>query len=446
MERAIVIGASISGLLMARVLADHFTQVIIIERDILPTAPEPRKGVPQGRHLHVLLAHGRDLLEGFFPGLTQELMDQGALVGDLSESVIWFSEGAYTRNFHSGLVSIQVSRPLLEGAIYQRLCALPNVNILENHDATALVTLPTGAGTDVRVSGVRVVDRNGPEPIETPLEANLVVDAGGRGSRSLAWLESLGYARPEEERIKMGLSYTTRIFRRRPEHAQGRNPVVIMPSFNNRRGGVMLAVEGNRWIAGLVGYLGDAAPPDLEGFIEFAGSLDAPDFFDIVKTAEPLGEASQYKYPASQRRRYEKLTHFPDGFLVCGDALCSFNPIYGQGMTTAANEAVILDECLRIGLPGIARRFFRRASRLLDSPWSISAGSDLSYPEVEGKRNPSMRLVGLYLTRLLLAAREDNVLNLVFQRVTNLIEPPTSLFRPNIVLRVLLRSLNPKIR
>ena len=334
-------------------------------------------------------------------------------------------------------MSMQVSRPLLEGTIYRRLCAVPNVTILENHDASGLVSTPTGSGKDMRVTGVRVVDRAQSEPVEKLLEADLVVDAGGRGSRSLAWLEGLGYARPEEEHIKVNLSYTTREFRRLPEHAQGHNPVVIMPSFNNRRSGVMLAVEGNRWIVSQSGYLGDAAPPDLEGFIEYARSLDAPDVYDVIRTAEPLGEASQYKYPASQRRHFEKLTRFPEGILVCGDALCSFNPIYGQGMTTAASEAVLLDECLRAGLPGIAKRFFRRASRLLDSPWSIAAGSDLVYPEVEGKRVPAMRLVRRYLARLLLVAQEDTLVNTAFQRVTNFIDPPTNLFRPNIFLRVM---------
>jgi hypothetical protein len=199
----------------------------------------------------------------------------------------------------------------------------------------------------------------------------------------------------------------------------------------------MLAVEGNRWIVTLAGLLGEAAPPDLEGFIEFARSLDAPDCYDIIKSADALGEASQYKYPASQRRHFEKLTRFPEGFLVLGDALCSFNPIYGQGMTTAANEAVVLDECLRAGLSQISRRFFRQASILLDSPWSIAAGSDLAYPEVEGKRIPAMRMVGKYLEWLIKASYKDNSLNIAFQRVTNLIEPPASLFHPNIVMRVI---------
>jgi 2-polyprenyl-6-methoxyphenol hydroxylase-like FAD-dependent oxidoreductase len=346
---------------------------------------------------------------------------------------------------------VQVSRPLLEGTLYRRVCDLPTVTFLENHDAVGLITEPGGEGrepgvpdarvTDARVMGVRVVDRAQPEPVEKALTANLVVDAGGRGSRSLAWLESLGYARPEEEHIKMGLSYTTRVFRRLPEHAHGQSPVVILPGIGSRRGAAMLAVEGGRWIVTLAGYLGDAAPADLPGFIAFARSLAAPDCYEIVKSAEPLGEASQYKYPASQRRYFEKLTRFPAGLLICGDAMCSFNPVYGQGMTTAASEAAALDECLREGLTGIARRFFQRAGRLLDSPWSIAAGGDLAYPEVEGKRSPAMSMVGKYLAWLLRAARNDTGLNLAFQRVTNLIDPPASLFRPNIVLKVLVGNL-----
>lgn len=437
-ERAVVIGASISGLLAARVLANHFAHVTIVERDVLPPPGQPRKGVPQGRHAHVLLAHGLELLEGFFPGIEREMVSQGALAGDLSEQSIWYSGGEYSPNFRSGLHGIQVSRPLLEGSIVRRLCDLPNMTILENHDAVGLVSeLAAGAEGEARVTGLRVADRSAGEPVERVLEADLVVDAAGRGSRSLAWLEALGYARPAEEHIKMNLAYTTREFRRLPEHANGKSPVVTLATLTNHRGGVILAVEGDRWIVTLAGILGKAAPTDLEGFIEFARMLEAPDIYNVIKTAEPLGEGSAYKYPASQRRRFEKLARFPEGILVCGDALCSFNPIYGQGMTTAASEAELLDECLREGVAGIAPRFFRRAARLLDSPWSISAGSDLAFPEVEGKRSRMGSMVGAYLTQLLIASRKDTSLNVAFQRVTNLMDPPQSLFRPGIVWKVI---------
>lgn len=437
MDRAMVIGASISGLLAARVLADHFKQVTVVERDVLPPLGQPRKGVPQGRHAHVLLAHGLALLESFFPGIEREMVDQGALAGDLSEQSIWYSGGEYAPNFHSGLHGIQVSRPLLEGTIMRRLCDLPNVTILENHDAVGLLSSPEGIGDEARVTGLGVVDRSAGQPIEKTLEADLVVDAAGRGSRSLVWLESLGYPRPKEEHIKMNLAYTTRAFRRLPEHASGKSPVVVLASLTNRRGGVMLAVEGERWIVTLAGILGEAAPTDLEGFIEFARMLDAPDIYNVIKTAEPIGEGSAYKYPASQRRRFEKLARFPEGLLVVGDAFCSFNPIYGQGMTTAASEAALLGECLREGLLGLAPRFFRRAARVLDSPWSISAGSDLAFPEVEGKRSRVGSMIGAYLTQLLLASRKDTSLSVAFQRVTNLMDPPQSLMRPKVVWKVI---------
>jgi 2-polyprenyl-6-methoxyphenol hydroxylase-like FAD-dependent oxidoreductase len=449
-KQAVVIGASISGLLTARVLARHFAHVTVVERDFLPKigqpSSEPRKGVPQGRHLHVLLAHGVDVLEAFFPGLTKELQARGANIGDLSESVRWFSDGAYTRNFHSGLVGVQVSRPLLESTILQRVNALPNVTILDNHAASGLLTTSSMVGDEKQVTGLTVVDRSKSEPIEQRLPSDLLVDAGGRGTRSLAWLESIGYPVPEEELIKIDLTYTTRIFKRLPEHAQGRSPIIIVPGKKCRRGAAMLAVEGDRWIVGLSGMLGDAAPPDLPGFIEYARSLDAPDCYEIIKNAEPAGEASQYKFPVSQRRHFEKVSHFPEGFLLIGDALCSFNPIYGQGMTTAASEAAVLDEMLHSASdtlpPRFARRFFHRASSLLDSPWSIAAGSDLAYPEVEGKRAPGMGLVQSYLDRLLRVSSEDSEVNLAFQKVTNLIAPPPSLFHPRIVLRVLRSRLS----
>jgi 2-polyprenyl-6-methoxyphenol hydroxylase-like FAD-dependent oxidoreductase len=441
MGKAIVIGASISGLMAARGLANHFSQVTVIERDVFPAIGEPRKGVPQGNHAHVLLAHGRDIMESFFPGLTGELASLGAIVSDLSETMRWFSYGAYSRNFHSGMVSVEVSRPMLEGVIARRLKAISNVTMLENHNAVELLTSSTDTRTEVRVTGVKVEDRSGSAPMEIPLEANLVVDAAGRGSRCLTWLDNLGYPRPEEEQIKVNLCYTTRIFRRRPEDAEGHSPIVILPSKNNMRGGTMLAVEGERWIATLAGYLGDAAPTDMDGYLDFARSLDAPDCYDLMKTAEPLSEAKQYKYSASQRRHFEKLSSFPEAYLVCGDAICSFNPIYGQGMTTAATEATVLDKCLQAGLNGISRRFFHQASRLLDAPWAIAAGGDLAYPQVEGKRAITGRLLGLYLTRLLVKAHEDPNLSITFQRVSNLMEPPASLFRPETVLRVMFGNI-----
>ncbi len=442
-DRAVVIGSSLAGLMAARALANHFSQVIVFERDVLPSDPVPRKAVPQGRHAHVLLARGAGVMESFFPGLIQDLKNQGAVVEDMSATGIWFSKGRYHRNYRSGIISLQVSRPLLEGYIRQRVCALPNVTLREHCDVIGL--LPVKEGSETSIRGVTVMDRAQINPVKEPLTASLVVDAGGRGSRGLAWLESLGYPRPKEELIKMNLSYTTCVYHRLLEHTQGRNPVLINAG-QNRRGGAMLAVEGQRWIVTLFGYQGDAAPDDEAGFVAYARTLEAPDIYNVVKTAHPLGPASQYKYHASQRRRFEKLTRFPEGYLICGDALCSFNPIYGQGMTMAASEAALLDECLLEDGPGktprsLSRRFFHAASRVLDSPWAIAASNDLIYPDVEGKRTPLMRFSNRYIDWLARVSPEDTTLSIAFLRVANLEISPVNLFHPALVLRVLLGNL-----
>ena len=437
-DRAVVIGASMSGLLAARALAQHFKEVIVIERDAIPPGGQPRKSVPQGRHAHVLLARGCQQIEAFFPGLTADLVAQGAVAGDLSEDGIWYAFGVRQSPYRSGLTALQVTRPLLEGYIYGRLCAIPNVSVRVNCDVSGLTS--EQGPREVTITGVKVSDRSGGGADEI-LPANLVVDAGGRGSRSPAWLESLGYPRPPEDHIKMALSYTTFVYPRLPEHTHGKSPLLIGAGVQTRRGGAMLAVEGQRWLVTLFGYLGDSAPPDEAGFVEYARTLDAPDIYNILKTTHPLGEPSQYKYPASQRRRYEKLARFPQRLVVCGDALCSFNPVYGQGMTTAAGEAVLLGECLQAGLDRIGPRFFKRASRLLNAPWDISAGGDLAFSEVEGKRSLLMTLSNRYVAHINRLSPRDTVLALAFFRVTNLVAPPASLFYPSALLRVLLDSI-----
>jgi 2-polyprenyl-6-methoxyphenol hydroxylase-like FAD-dependent oxidoreductase len=179
-DRAIVIGASMGGLMVARALANHFPQVMVFERDALPSEPAPRKAIPQGRHAHVLLARGIDVMEDYFPIMTKDLVAQGAIAEDMSETSLWFSKGRYHRSYHSGIISLQVSRPLLETCIRQRLCALPNVVLRENCDITGLLSVREG--NEFRVCGVKALDRARSDLIEETLRASLVVDAGGRGS------------------------------------------------------------------------------------------------------------------------------------------------------------------------------------------------------------------------------------------------------------------------
>jgi 2-polyprenyl-6-methoxyphenol hydroxylase-like FAD-dependent oxidoreductase len=436
-KHAVVLGASMAGLAAARVLAHVYERVTVLERDALPGAAAHRKGVPQSHHAHGLLAAGRVALEELFPGLTDELVANGALSGDLQAKSRWSNQGLRLCPGPSGLQGIALSRPLLEGSIRERVRALPNVWVVDRCVAAGLVGSPDGR----RVCGVRVL-RRADSSAEEVLEADLVVDATGRGSRSPLWLEALGYPRPAEDEVRVGVAYASRVYRRRRDHADGDRAVVVAATVERPRGGAMLAMEGDRWMVTLNGYLGQRPPTDPDGFVAFAAGLPAPDIFEVISDAEPLGEVLPARYPASVRRRYERLDRFPEGYLVVGDAVCSFNPIYGQGMSVAALEALTLRECLRAGpAAGLARRFFAKAARIVDIPWGIAVGADLRFPGIHGARTAKVRLVNAYLARFHVAAATDPVLGGAFLRVVNLMDRPESLLGPSIALRVLRGNL-----
>jgi 2-polyprenyl-6-methoxyphenol hydroxylase-like FAD-dependent oxidoreductase len=435
-NHAVVLGASMAGLATARVLADTYERVTVLERDTLPATPAHRKGVPQSRHAHGLLAAGRVALEELFPGLTDELVANGALSGDLQAESRWYNQEFRLCPGPSELRAVAVSRPLLEGCVRERVRALANVRVVDRCDAAGLVATPDGR----RVRGVRVL-RRADGSAEEVLEADLVVDATGRGSRSPLWLEELGYPRPAEDEVRTGLAYASRVYRRRPDHLDGDRAVVVVATVDRPRGGTMLAMEGDRWMVTLNGYLGQRPPADPDGFVAFAAGLPVPDIFEVIADAEPLGEVLPARYPASVRRRYERLDRFPDGYLVVGDAVCGFNPVYGQGMSVAALEALALRECLRAGPAGLARRFFAKAARIVDIPWGIAVGADLRFPGIEGARTAKVRLVNAYLARFHVAAATDPILGRAFLRVINLMDRPESLLGPAIALRVLRGNL-----
>ena len=439
-QHAVVIGASMGGLLAARALADFYEQVTILERDTLPPVGEQRKGVPQGRHTHALLARGLEAMQAFFPGLTRDLVNKGALYEDGREAIRWFHEGGYHCQFKSGLFGLLISRPLLEGQVRTRLLELPNLQIIGGCDVLGLVATPDHS----RVTGVRLIPRQ-VGSTEEILDADLVVDASGRGSRTPAWLQSLGYLAPEEQTVKVGITYATRLYRRKPEHLAGQLGTLIAASPQNPRGGVMLAQENQQWIVTLLGYFDHKPPTDEPGFIEFARALNAPDIYRTIQEAEPLGDIIPATMPASQRRYYEHLalTRFPEGLLVIGDAICSFNPIYGQGMTVAALEAQKLRDCLAAGTKELARRFFKQAGEVVDIPWQIAVGNDLRIPDVEGKRTTRIRFINWYMSKLHVAARHDPVVSMAFHKVANLLAPPPSVLHPLIALRVLRGNLRP---
>jgi 2-polyprenyl-6-methoxyphenol hydroxylase-like FAD-dependent oxidoreductase len=437
-EHAVVLGASLAGLLTARVLTESFDRVTLVDRDVLPDGAVPRRGVPQGWQTHGLHARGREILEEFFPGLTDDLVAHGASTGDAQEDVRWVNDGHRLRKQRSGMEGLSFSRPLLEDRVRTRVRSLPQVSVRFPVDVLGL------SASGDRVTGVRVRDRGTDGEGET-LAADLVVDATGRGSHMPGWLESLGFPRPAESAIEVGLGYTTWEFARRPGDLDGDLGVIITPTVDNQRFGAMLSAEGDRWQVTAGGYRGvSASATDIAAFRAFAAGLPAPDIGDLVADREPLAPGRLHRFPSSRRRHYEKLRRFPLGLLVIGDALSSFNPAYGQGMTVAAVEACALRDLLadRVGPSDLAPRFFRCAARIVDVPWGIAAGGDLRLPGVPGPRPLHVRVINAYVARVQAAAAVDAAVGLAFLRVANTLDQPEALLRPSVAARVLRAAMS----
>jgi 2-polyprenyl-6-methoxyphenol hydroxylase-like FAD-dependent oxidoreductase len=431
-DRAVVLGASMAGLLAARVLADAYAQVTVIDRDELPGTARHRRGVPHGRHIHGLLARGQQALEELFPGLTADLVARGVPTGDLLGNARLYLSGHRLRQAPAGLVVLCASRPLLETQVRTRVQALPNLRFLDRCDAVGLATTPDGH----RVTGARVL-RRADGSAEELLGADLVVDATGRGSRTPAWLEALGHPRPATQQVRIGLGYATRTYRLPADALGGDLAILQAATPRHPRTGALQVLEGDRWMLTLAGILGDHPPTDPDGFLHFARSLQFPDIYDTVRDAEPLDDPVPFRFPASVRHHYERLHRFPAGLLVVGDAVASFNPIYGQGMSVAALEALALRRHLEQGVQPQPRRLFRDLARTIDAPWEMAAGGDLTFPGVQGRRTPKTRLLGAYLARLHAAAAHDASLASAFVRVAGLVAPPQSLLYPGVALRVL---------
>ncbi len=444
-SHAIIIGGSLAGLLAARVLAQHFDRVTIVERDFFPEKPVPRAGIPQSRHLHILLNRGKIILEELFPGLQNELVTAGAPILD-PKSIAWFSPAGWAPQFSPDECDlIMFSRGLLDWIIRRRLTENTNVHFLEGGTVTGL--LLNADRPEVTGVSVRKRDRQNPASIcEQNLNADLVVDASGKVSQTPKWLKKLGYVPPQETVINAFVGYATRIYECSGKLSD-KSAVFVgnAPPFRTRGGGIF-PIEGSRWLVTLAGGDRDYPPADEAGFLEFARTLPTPLIYDAIKDAKPLTSISSYRGTENCLRHYESLPRYPENLIIVGHAVCAFNPIYGQGMTVAALDARMLDECLQKhrkrhpegDLTGFGRQFQQKLAKLHAIPWTFAISQDSRYLGSTGAK-PSLgtRLVIEYMELVLKALVDDAKVCRAFLEVLHMIEPPLILFHPRIAVKAI---------
>ncbi len=373
-DHAIVIGGSVAGLTAARALSETFDRVTILERDELPDGVEHRPGVPQAKQLHVILPLGAQIMDEFFPGFQQELMDAGCSVFDEVKDTPWFGRQGWRARRESDVKLIGFRRPLLEHVVRERVRRIDNVNIV-----TATVTGLVGSDDGSRVVGVQIAGAD-----TGTVAAELVVDASGRGSRSPKWVEQLGYERPEEQHVRAYYGYASRFVRVDEEKLpQGLRGVITMPFPGRTRGGCFLPSDNGLYTCCAMGAMRDYPPADEDAFMEFLRQAPSPLIAQMAELAEPVTEINTYQHPGNQRRLWEQMRRRPRGFIPIGDAVASFNPIYGQGMTVAALEAQKLRDRIATldgDLDALPDAFMDDLTASCEFAFSIAAGNDANYP------------------------------------------------------------------
>ncbi|MFJ7071690.1 FAD-dependent oxidoreductase [Streptomyces sp. NPDC098781] len=438
-----VVGGSLAGMLAAHVLAGHADRVTVVERDRFPDGAKPRAGVPQGRHPHVLLEGGQVALESLLPGFLAELAAAGApRVGMPSDMVLW-QNGRWYRRVPASTYIYTGSRAQLEELVRRRVLANPVISTVEGAEAVGLV------GDASRVRGVLLRDRSAEARGEQrTVDADLVVDASGSGTKAPQWLTGIGAEAPHEETIDTGLAYASRVYRGRSGVLDGDTTgYYVYPNPDQVHAGGALPLEDGSHLVIVSGLRGDEPPQGDDEFETYAKRLPHPLLHRWLDEAEPVSSAFGYRRTANVRRRYDLGGAGPAGFLAVGDALCTFNPIYGQGMAVAAMNAVALRDALvdtrRTPTTRRVQRALLAASR---QAWDISAGADRKMPGAIGNAvdgGPADRVADWYLARVQECSTGDPVVGRAFRAVLTLAAPVSALFAPPVARSVLFRPPAP---
>ncbi|MGW5847340.1 FAD-dependent monooxygenase [Streptomyces sp. NPDC055254] len=437
LRHAVVIGGSMAGLLAAAVLAEHAT-VTIIDADALPDSPEPRRGLPQARHVHVMWSGGARAIEEILPGITEEWTAAGAIRRSLPGDLVTKTAQGWIPRCAEKQFNISCSRDLLDSVVRARVTALDGVTTLQRSRVTAL------EGTAARITGVRI---DTPDARGRRLGADLVVDASGRGSRARTWLQELGVGGIKRAEVDSGLVYATRVFEAPPGAHEMGFPIVNVQSDPRvpvpGRTATIVPIENGQWQATLSGTRGGQPSGDPAEFIPFAKGIRDPIVGELLEGRKPLTDVAVTRGNANRRLYFEK-ADLPDGFFAVGDSVATFNPLYGQGMTVAAQGLLAVRALLRargLAQPGFGRRAQRALAPQVSTAWELATSQDILYPGATGVApRAGAGLLNGYVNRLMTGATTREALTAAFLQVITMSCPPTYWLRPSVVWHVLRAS------
>lgn len=437
--QAIVLGASLAGMLAAAALSRHMDQVVIVERDRLPEGVEWRRGTPQARHAHNLMTAGHNAMERLLPGLRNELLEAGMVKVRMPQDMLLMTAGGWMPRHPTPLFMMTSSRDLIDHVVRSRLRREPRVEFRTECEAVGLVADRRGGA----VRGVRLRRRDPASATgwgaaqEVP--ADLVVDATGRTSQAPEWLRSLGYDGPRESTVDAEVAYATCVFDPPPGHRADWNCILLQSTPDVPRQGIINPIEEGRWMCSLAAMGGERPPLDHDGFLEYARTLRDPLLYQVLRDARPVTKVHGSGRTENRRRHYEKLRRWPDRFVVLGDGAGAFNPSYGQGMSVAACSAVALEQALAAagGPAGIASGLRRQIAKCIDTAWAIAATGDLAYPWARQDAGLSTRLLLRYLYRVIDVSTSSRAAARAILDVNQMVAKPQAVFRPRVLAAVI---------
>jgi 2-polyprenyl-6-methoxyphenol hydroxylase-like FAD-dependent oxidoreductase len=441
-----VIGGSLAGMCAARVLSDFFDVVTIIERDAYPSANDFRRGVPQARHVHNLLARGLREFERFFPGFERRMRERGAVAVETGWDVATLWPSGWSRRAHTGLWQLFASRPLIESTVLELCRGLHNVTFLERTEVTSLCV----AGETSRYcTGVGIA--SGDDRQTQTLDADFVVDASGAQSRAAEWLRESAVESPVDEVVDGHNAYSSRWFQQRPDAwppewwwkvvflrlATYEHPYLI----------ALFPMENQCWLLSYIGVNKEYPPTREEQFTAALAKLASPIVHEMVQRMEPISPVYSSRATRNRWRHYERLRRPLGRFITIADAACSYNPRFGQGMSAATVSARVLNDCLaKYGVddPRLPERFFAAQAHFQRTPWLFAAADDLRFPVTVGNRYASARLFNWYRPKVVACAHP--AVGKRLGEVTQFVKPLSSLFTPQIISRVMVATIQRQLK